>query len=143
MSRIDMKELYAPINEQYIKELQLYDNILKKCHSRILFNSKNKRTYCFYQIPEFMIGVPLYDVIKLKKYIINSLKSNGFELLYIDPNWLFITWNLKPNKKLSENTNVTKLKNDSKYISTETYKPTGKFIYGDSNMLNFADKITS
>jgi len=143
MSRIDMKELYAPINDKYIKELQLYDNILKKCHSRILFNSKNNRTYCFYQIPEFMIGIPLYDVEKLKKYIINSLKSNGFELLYIDPNWLFITWNLKPNKNLAENTNVTKIKNDSKYISTETYKPTGNFIYGDSNMLNFADKISS
>ena len=95
MSQIDMKELHATINKQSLKRMELYDSILKKCHSRILYNSGLQRTYCFYQIPEFVIGTPLYDILELRNYIMNSLKTNGFEILYIEPNWLFIHWNIK------------------------------------------------
>ena len=98
MSQIDMKELYSTINAKTLRRMELYDSVLKKCHSRILYNSGLQRTYCFYQIPEFIIGVPLYDVVELRQYIMNSLKTNGFELLYIEPNWLFIQCNVKGAK---------------------------------------------
>ena len=140
MSQIDMKELHATINKQSLKRMELYDSILKKCHSRILYNSGLQRTYCFYQIPEFVIGSPLYDVLELRNYIMNSLKTNGFDILYIDPNWLFIYWNVKGAKSLTKNTNVTKqVKNQ--YKSTDTYKPTGNFIYDDSSLMNMTDKF--
>ena len=98
MSQIDMKELYSTINQKTLKRMELYDSILKKCHTRILYNSGLQRTYCFYQIPEFIIGFPLYDILELRKYVMNSLKTNGFKLLYIEPNWLFIHWNIKGAK---------------------------------------------
>tara|TARA_B100000963_G_scaffold348073_1_gene355137 strand:+ start:1319 stop:1747 length:429 start_codon:yes stop_codon:yes gene_type:complete len=140
MSQIDMKELHATINKQSLKRMELYDSILKKCHSRILYNSGLQRTYCFYQIPEFVIGTPLYDILELRNYIMNSLKTNGFDILYIDPNWLFIYWNVKGAKSLTKNTNVTKqVKNQ--YKSTDTYKPTGNFIYDDSSLMNMTDKF--
>ena len=140
MSQIDMKELHATINKQTLKRMELYDSILKKCHSRILYNSGLQRTYCFYQIPEFVIGTPLYDVLELRNYIMNSLKTNGFEILYIEPNWLFIYWNVKVAKSLIKNTNITKQVNNQ-YKSTDTYKPTGNFIYDDSSLMNMADKF--
>lgn len=140
MSQIDMKELHATINKQSLKRMELYDSILKKCHSRILYNSGLQRTYCFYQIPEFVIGTPLYDVLELRNYIMNSLKTNGFDILYIDPNWLFIYWNVKGAKSLTKNTNVTKQVNNQ-YKSTDTYKPTGNFIYDDSSLMNMTDKF--
>ena len=49
----------------------------------------------------------------------NSLKTNGFEILYIEPNWLFIYWNVKGAKSLTKNNNVTK-KIDTEYKSTDT-----------------------
>ena len=131
MSQIDMKELHATINKQTLKRMELYDSILKKCHSRILYNSNLQRTYCFYQVPEFVIGTPLYDILELRNYIMNSLKTNGFEILYIEPNWLFIYWNVKGAKSLIKNTNITKQVNNNQYKSTDTYKPTGNFIYDD------------
>ena len=39
MSQIDMKELYSKINQKTLRRMELYDFILKKCHSRILYNS--------------------------------------------------------------------------------------------------------
>ena len=140
MSQIDMKELYSTINQKTLKRMELYDSILKKCHSRILYNSGLQRTYCFYQIPEFVIGTPLYDVLELRNYIMNSLKINGFETLYIEPNWVFIYWNVKGAKSLTKNTNITKQVNNQ-YKSTDTYKPSGNLIYDDSSLMNMADKF--
>ena len=71
----------------------------------------------------------------------NSLKTNGFEILYIEPNWLFIYWNVKGAKSLIKNTNITKQVNNNQYKSTDTYKPTGNFIYDDSSLMNMADKF--
>ena len=140
MSQIDMKELYSTINAKTLRRMELYDSILKKCHSRILYNSNLQRTYCFYQIPEFIIGVPLYDVIELRKYIMNSLKTNGFELLYVEPNWLFIYWNLKSTKSLIKNNNPTKQFNNQ-YKSIDTYKPSGNLIYDNNSLMNMTDKF--
>jgi len=140
MSQIDMKELYSTINQKTLKRMELYDSILKKCHSRILYNSGLQRTYCFYQIPEFVIGTPLYDIMELRNYIMNSLKTNGFDILYVEPNWLFIYWNVKGATSLTKNTNVSKIINNH-YKSTDTYKPSGDFIYDDSSLMNMADKF--
>ena len=140
MSQIDMKELYSTINQKTLKRMELYDSILKKCHSRILYNSGLQRTYCFYQIPEFVIGTPLYDIIELRNYVMNSLKTNGFDILYVEPNWLFIYWNVKGAKSLTKNTDVSKQVNNQ-YKSTDTYKPSGNLIYDDSSLMNMVDKF--
>ena len=140
MSQIDTKELYSTINQKTLRRMELYDSILKKCHSRILYNSGLQRTYCFYQIPEFVIGMPLYDILELRNYVMNSLKTNGFKILYVEPNWLFIYWNVKGAKSLTKNTNITKHIN-TQYKSTDTYKPSGNFIYDDSSLMNMSDKF--
>ena len=136
-----MKELYSVINQKTLNKMEIYDSILKKCHNRILYYSKVvSRSYCFYQIPEFIIGTPIYDIYELKKYLMNSLKRNGFHILYIDPNWLFISWDIKGSKKLTQNTNITK-KTNNDYKSTDTYKPSGDFIYDNSSIMNMVDKF--
>ena len=63
--------------------MEIYDDVLKKCHLRIKYNSSLERTYCFYQIPEFIIGVPLYDTNEMKTYVMNSLKNNGLDMVNI------------------------------------------------------------
>jgi hypothetical protein len=142
MSQIDMKELYSTINAKTLRRMELYDSVLKKCHSRILYNSGLQRTYCFYQIPEFIIGFPLYNIIELREYVMNSLKTNGFELLYVEPNWLFINWNVKGAKSLTKNNNPSKSNNkNNQYKSIDTYKPSGNLIYDDKSLMNMTDKF--
>lgn len=144
MSSLDIKDLYSTINEKTIKRLEIYDNVLVKCHKRIKYNSSLERTYCFYQIPEFIIGVPLYKVTEMRTYIINSLKNNGFKIMYIEPNWLFISWDLPGISKLA-NTGLKKevkiKENRNKYKSVDNYKPTGSLIYDERTMLDLSDKL--
>ena len=144
MSSLDIKDLYSTINEKTIKRLEIFDGVLVKCHKRIKYNSSLEKTYCFYQIPEFIIGTPLYKVTEMRTYIINSLKNNGFKIMYVEPNWLFISWELPGISKLA-NTGLKKevkiKENRNKYKSVDNYKPTGSLIYDERTMLDLSDKL--
>ena len=147
MSQLNIRELYSTINQKTIKRMEIYDETLQKCHKRIKYNSSLQRTYCFFQIPEFIIGVPIFNPHEMKTYIINSLKSNGFKLIYVEPNWLFISWHDNGSKILiadgakamKKQQGPTK-KIDTSYKSIDSYKPTGS-VYGQSSLMGFGDKL--
>ena len=84
--------------------------------------------------------MPLYDITELRTYIINSLKNNGFKILYIEPNWLFINWAIEKDSKKIAQQEVKDKKPEKIYKSTDSYKPSGSFIYDDISMMNMADK---
>jgi hypothetical protein len=125
MTSLNIDDLYETIDEKNNKRLEKFDGILKKIHTRIRYYSRLERTFCFFQIPEFIIGVPLYNVSDLRNYIMNSLKRNGFHIVYIDPNWLYISWSKedrgKPVKKSVK-------KKDKNYKLIDEYKPSGQFV---------------
>ena len=127
MSSLNIKDLNNSINKRHLKRLELYNSILEKVHHRIKYNAELEKTFCFYSIPEFVIGTPLYNVNDLKNYLINSLTRDKFKLLYIDPNWLFISWEInKPEMK-----RINKIRKQSKqggnYRLVDEYKPNGGF----------------
>ena len=43
-------------------------------------------------IPEFILGIPRYDIAECTNYVIEKLTENGFQLKYTYPNLLFISW---------------------------------------------------
>ena len=137
MSSLNIKDLNNPINKRKLKRLELYNSILEKVHHRIKFNAHLEKTFCFYNIPEFIIGTPLYNIDELKNYIITALKKNGFELLYIEPNWLFISWNVN---EIKEETKKAKKKKDVDYKLVEEYKPSGQFVYNDYDLSSIKEK---
>ena len=104
MSQLNITDLHSKINEKQLKRLEIYDTVLVKCHHRIKYNSDHHQTHCFFQIPEFIIGIPIYDINEMNKYIINSLKSNGFNIDYIEPNWVFIEWSQQHKNKSIQQT---------------------------------------
>lgn len=138
MSSLDIHRLYQPIQEKNKRRLKMFDDILKKVHSKIVFNSKVEKTYCFFQIPEFIIGFPIYNVKDLKQYIMNSLQKDGFKLLYVDPNWLFISWDPETIKKQPKQ-QKKKQKKSSDFRTTEEYKPTGGFVYNAFDLSTIKD----
>ena len=142
MSQLNIKELYNTINQKTLKRMEVYDETLQKCHKRIKYNASLMRTYCFFQIPEFIIGVPLFNPSEMRTYIINSLKSNGFQLMYLEPNWLFISWEDKSSKTLINKT-VKETKKQTKpitdYKSIQTFKPSG--VYDQSTLMGLGTKL--
>tara|TARA_Y100001958_G_C21236339_1_gene562859 strand:- start:1364 stop:1795 length:432 start_codon:yes stop_codon:yes gene_type:complete len=139
MSSLNINSLYETMYERNLKRYQKFDDILRKLHNRIRYHAKNEKTFCFFQIPEFIIGVPLYNIDDLKEYLIKSLQKDGFEYMYIDPNWLFVTWELKKSKKIPS-PKPKKKKDQGQYKLIDEYKPSGS-LYNEYDISNMRQKM--
>jgi hypothetical protein len=92
--KISIDELYEKKRKQDLKKLELFNKILNRIHVKIKTISRQKvsEQFCWYLVPEIMIGVPKYDQAACIAYLIDKLKINGFNVRYIHPNTLFISW---------------------------------------------------
>ncbi len=67
---------------------KIYNNIEKK----IAIASSSNFYYAWYEIPEFIMGFPLYNVSDCKKNVIRQLKDNGFDIEEFENNIILIKW---------------------------------------------------
>jgi hypothetical protein len=86
--------LYEKKRNQDLNKLVLFNKILNRIHVRIraTSNQRTNNTSCWYVIPEVIIGVPKYDQAGCIAYIIDKLQENKFNVRYIHPNLIFISW---------------------------------------------------
>jgi hypothetical protein len=93
--KINLDELYEKKKQHDLSRLELYNKILNRIHVKIKTISRQKldEQFCWFVIPEIIIGVPKYDQPDCIGYIFNKLKENGFAVKYYHPNTLFICWN--------------------------------------------------
>jgi hypothetical protein len=92
--KLNIDELYEKKRHQDLNKLALFNKILNRIHVKIKTVSRQKidEQFCWFLVPEIIIGVPKYDQGACIAYLINKLKSNGFSIRYIHPNMLFISW---------------------------------------------------
>ena len=141
MSSLNIDALFEEADKKYLNRLKLFDDILVQIHNRIKYHSKNKWFYCTYSLPEFLIGKPLYKIVELRKYIIDSLKRDKFDVMYVHPNFLFISWEKNKNNRTYKNVKrIEDKKNTFKKI--DDYNPTGNLIYNDNILLNINKKFS-
>ena len=93
--KINIDELFDKKQKYDLNTLELYNKLLNRIHVRIKTTSKQKKDeqYCWYLVPEMIIGVPKYDQPACIAYLIGKLRENQFNVRYIHPNTLFILWN--------------------------------------------------
>lgn len=92
--KLNIDELYETKKQRDLDQLDLYNKILNRAHIRIKTTSRQKNTqeYCWFVVPEVILGVPKYDHAACIAYIIDKLKTNGFIVRYTHPNMLLIYW---------------------------------------------------
>jgi hypothetical protein len=92
--KINIDELYEKKRQQDLNKLALFNKILNRIHVKIKTISRQKidEQFCWFLVPEIIIGVPKYDHAACIAYLIDKLKSNSFNVRYIHPNMLFISW---------------------------------------------------
>jgi len=92
--KLNIDELYEKKRQYDLNKLELYNKILNRIHVRIKTTSRQKidEQFCWFVVPEVIIGVPKYDQGACIAYIIDKLRENGFNVKYIHPNTLFISW---------------------------------------------------
>jgi hypothetical protein len=92
--KINIDDLYEKKRQYDLSKLELFNKILNRVHIRIKTTSRQKidEQFCWFIVPEIIIGVPKYDQASCIAYLIDKLKNNGFNIRYIHPNALFISW---------------------------------------------------
>jgi hypothetical protein len=92
--KINIDELYEKKRQQDLNKLALFNKILNRAHVRIRTVSRQKvdEQFCWFLVPETILGVPKYDQGACIAYLMDKLKTSGFNVRYIHPNLLFISW---------------------------------------------------
>jgi len=92
--KINIDELYEKKRQYDLTKLALFNKMLNSVHKRIKLTSRQKidNQTCWYLVPETILGVPKYDQGACIAYLMDKLKTNGFNVRYIHPNLLFISW---------------------------------------------------
>jgi len=92
--KLNIDDLYEKKRNYDLNKLALFNKILNRIHVRIRLTSRQKldEQFCWFVVPEVIIGVPKYDQGACIAYLMDCLKNNGFHIKYIHPNTLFISW---------------------------------------------------
>jgi hypothetical protein len=83
------------INEQREREKhkeKVYKKIYKKVETKIVQASSMNSYECWYQIPEFIFNIPLYNLEGCKNYLRKKLTNDGFLIQFTDVNIIYISW---------------------------------------------------
>jgi len=94
VDKINLDELFERKKLHDLATTQNYNTILNRIHNKIKLTSRQQIAdhYCWFIVPEVMIGVPKYDIGTCIAYVIDKLQTNGFKVRYTHPNMLFISW---------------------------------------------------
>ena len=96
-----INEIHKKQKDKENNRLKIYKSIGTRCFKKIKETSLNEETFCFFTLPEYIPGLPLYNMTECVIFILNLLHEKGFKARYIDSYIIFISWNIpKPNLKL-------------------------------------------
>jgi len=130
-----VNEIHKKQKEKERNRLKIYENISAKCFKKIKETSLNEETFCFYKLPEYIPGLPLYNMTECVIFMLNLLHDKGFNARYCDPFMLFISWSMpKPTLKLINNIQPKDTKKNIidelnlKYKPIENYNSFNNFI---------------
>ena len=141
---INIDDLHREQDRREDNKMEIYNTILEMVHQKIKFTSKiSKDKFCFYSVPTYVYGLPLFDINNCIIYLTKKLTDNGFDIRYTHPNLLLISWIEKPKKNTSSSnmmgSSLQRLQEVRRkaldYKPTTEYTPTNNFVY-DSNSLN-------
>lgn len=92
--KISLDELYEGKQKRDLRIMNTFKTVLSRIHNQIKLTSRQKidQQYCWFVIPEVILGVPSYDNRDCAVYIISKLEENGFQVKYTHPNLLLISW---------------------------------------------------
>jgi len=145
--KINIDELYEKKRQYDLSKLELFNKILNRVHVRIKTTSRQKidENFCWFVVPEIIIGVPKYDQGACIAFLLDKLKDNGFNVRYIHPNTLFISWmhwipsyvrtELKKKTGIIVNEYGEKINTDEHENNNES-RNLGKFLPYDVNNTN-------
>ena len=167
--RLNIDELYETKQRIDLQKVDIFNKLIEKIHNKIKVASRQRKNneFCYYVMPEVLVGYPNYNFEECLLYIISCLESDGFLTKYMHPNLILISWRhivpkyVRDEYKKKTGKTVDKfgkmsekeIESSQKTIgdfkpevktnassTTKSYEPSGKFIY-DKDVLKKIQEI--
>jgi hypothetical protein len=88
-----------------------FDKVFEICTNKILTASQKELLKMYFDVPEYVFGLPVYNINNCVIYLKEKLEMNGFYVIYYFPKILYISWDLhevnKNNTRLLEEKSCT------------------------------------
>ena len=101
---LDINKLMQPRRRVAEKRNITYSKVLELCHRRIKFSSIQRPNcnWCIYEIPNFILGFPRFNIEICARYCLAKLRTNGFEVTFVPSRTIIVSWQHIVNKKCKE-----------------------------------------
>ena len=144
MKNLNIYDLQKEISKKKEQRTRSFDKVLEICHNKIKEASKKELTKMYFNVPEYVMGLPMYNLTNCIEHIIHCLQQNGFYVRYYFPKYIYISWDFDEINKFSSiehsDARVPQPKYSDKLLLTSKaneilskpkeleHRPNGKFI---------------
>ena len=71
-----------------------FNKVYDLCQQRIISHAKKDKMRTVFEMPEFILGIPPFNLNDALTHVIERLKNNGFMVMYFFPKLLYISWDI-------------------------------------------------
>ena len=89
---INIFELNNRRRQKKNRDKLIFESILKRSHTRIKLAANQLASSCVYEVPQYIPGLPFFDIKKCLHYLKSKLRKNGFKVHILNTTSLFISW---------------------------------------------------
>ena len=124
---LNPSSLYKEEAKRDATRIRIYNGVLQQIYNKIKAIARipgNEKTL-WYVVPEFLPGVPRFDIGDAILYIVWNLRNSGYSVEYTHPNLLFVTWRSHDERYREVESPWSQVLHTVKSQKhTDTYKPT-------------------
>ena len=102
---ITVTELWAMRSKKRYNRKATFEQILARVHKRMRMVAEHNALNCFYEVPNMIFGMPLFDIAECVEFIVGSLRASGFFVQTVPSHIgiIYISWSpadIRPRKAL-------------------------------------------
>lgn len=91
--KLDLAQLRAKRQEKEVRRYKCFDDILAKCHRRVVKAAETDADATIFRVPSFQLGMPPINMNACICYLIYNLRQNGLQVEFVYPDLLYLAWN--------------------------------------------------
>lgn len=97
-----LRDILELQKRQHSRYNALRNDILRKMSDKIRHLSKHGELRCVYTVPSYTFGFPAYNVAEITTYLFTVLKNEGFCVVLLADDKLFISWDVNDINNLKK-----------------------------------------
>jgi hypothetical protein len=120
--RISIDKINKIKSTKNLRELKVFEYLYSRTEIIIEKAVKSNKDICYYTVPPFVFGYPVYGLEEAIDYICKKLISNGLSPLRVTTDTIAITWNNKETESDDSEGHRKEYNNNSKENNSSAFE---------------------